>query len=87
MIEMSTTHSSPETLGAFLARIRPGDRCACCGGVLRPLDRGARVGRNAEGLSALGPAEGVYCPDCGSEIFEEAGPEAEDGLSWLSPAA
>ena len=87
MIDMSATQTSPETLGAYLARIRPGDRCACCGAILQPVGGGRRMGRGPTGVSDVRPAQAVVCPDCGCEISEESGNDAEESRERLSPAA
>jgi len=70
VIAMSATASSQETLAAFLARIRPGDRCACCGAVMQSRW-----------------AQAVACPECGCEISEEDGSDAEEHPRRLSTAA
>ena len=87
MIKMNCTKGRPESLAAFLARVRPGDRCACCGAILQPLDRGARTGHIASATSDLRPLAAVMCPECGCEISEETKADAEENLRRLSPAA
>jgi hypothetical protein len=84
-----------DSLGAFLARVRPGDRCACCGAVLQPLDRGPGLGRSAPGrgfgtggAAQSSPAvQAVMCPECGCEITEEVSADAGEDLRELSSAA
>lgn len=84
---MDCTQGAPESLAGFLARVRPGDRCICCGAVLHPLTAGPRLGHVARGLSGLPRTRAVACPECGFEVSEEPGDDAEDDLRRLSPAA
>lgn len=86
---MNCTQGRPESLAAFLARVRPGDTCACCGAVLQPLNRGSRgsrTGQNASSPSHVRPAA-VMCPECGCEISEETTADAEENARELCPAA
>ena len=84
---MNCSQGRPESLAAFLARIRPGDRCACCGAILQSIHRGSRTDRVATGPSNLNPAAAVACPECGCEISDDNGLEAEENLGALNPAA
>ena len=86
MIVMDCTQQRPESLATFLARVRPGDTCACCGAVLQPLHRGPRLGEVAPGQTSMPTVVAVVCPECGCEISEEPG-DAEDDLRELNPAA
>ena len=86
MIVMDCTQERPESLAAFLARIRPGDTCACCGAVLQPLHRGPRLGRVASDQTGARMVVAVVCPECGCEISEETG-DAEENQRVLNPAA
>jgi hypothetical protein len=86
VILMDCTQGRPESLAAFLARIRPGDACACCGAVLQPLHRGPRLGHLVSGQTTTRPVVDVVCPECGCEISEETG-DADGNLGELSPAA
>lgn len=83
---MNCTQGRPETLAAFLARVRPGDACACCGALLQPLNRGARTSPNVSISSSVRPAA-VMCPECGCEISEETNADAEENVRELCPAA
>ena len=83
---MNCTQGRPESLAAFLARVSPGDRCACCGATLQPLNRGTRMGHITSGPANAQPAA-VVCPECGCEISEETTSAAEENLRELSPAA
>ena len=86
--DMSCTQGRQESLAAFLARVRPGDSCACCGATLQSAHRGSTVARSISGSSALRlAAEVIVCPACGCEISEETGPDAEEVRRALSPAA
>jgi hypothetical protein len=88
VISMNCGHGRQETLGAFLARVKPGDSCTCCGGTLRAVTRAPLAGRGAVTPSVLHLASTVIvCPECGCEISEDTGPDAEDCRGELSPAA
>ena len=85
---MNCTRGRQESLAAFLARVRPGDSCACCGATLQSMSRNLRTGRTISGPSGPRPATAVIvCPECGCEISEETGPDAEESRRELSPAA
>jgi hypothetical protein len=86
--DMSRTQGRHDSLAAFLARVRPGDSCACCGATLQSVHRGSKAARGTSGSSALRlAADAVVCPECGCEIAEETGPDVEEGLKELSSAA
>ena len=90
MIKMDCTQGRQESLAAFLARVRPGGACACCGATLRALDRGSKTSCPIPGAAVSGlrlAVAVVICPECGCEVSEEAGPDAEEGLRELSSAA
>jgi hypothetical protein len=92
---MDHTAGAIDSLGAFLARVRPGDRCACCGAILQPLDRGPRLGPSAPGrvfgaggaAQSAPAAQAVMCPECGCEVSEEASAGTGEDLRELSSAA
>ena len=84
----STTRGPQESLAAFLAGIRPGDLCSCCGATLRSVHRGSKAVRGSADSSSLRPAaEAIVCPACGCEISEELGPDAEESRKELNAAA
>ena len=86
--DMSRAQGRQESLAAFLARIRPGDSCACCGATLQSARRGSKAARGISDSSALRlAAEAIVCPECGYEIAEDTGPDAEEGRKELSSAA
>jgi hypothetical protein len=83
---MRPSHVQHESLAAFLARVRPGDACACCGAKLVAADRRAgSAGPTAASGDHTGAA--VYCPACGCELSDEEIPEAAHSWRTLSPAA
>jgi hypothetical protein len=85
---MDCSHGRQESLATFLARVKPGDSCACCGAALRSLDRGGKTTRSTSTVGGRHvPSTVIVCPACGCEISEEAGPDAEEAWSELSPAA
>jgi hypothetical protein len=86
VIEMNC-EDQRETLSAFLARVRPGDSCTCCGSTLKLLGRGTKISGVASGSGPRRAVEAIVCPDCGCEISEETGSDAEENLRLLSPAA
>ena len=86
--DMSRTQGRQESLAAFLARVRPGDSCACCGATLQSVHRGSKAVRGIAGSAALRlAAEAIVCPECGCEIAEDTGPDVEEGRKELSSAA
>jgi hypothetical protein len=76
------------TLGAYLARLRPGDVCLCCGARLRAFGECATDDRSmphsTESLATRGV---VACPACGCEVAEVTGSVGANALSRLTPAA
>lgn len=85
---MNCTDRRQESLAAFLARVRPGDSCTCCGATLQSIDPGRRSAGSKSSPSSLRlAAEVIVCPACGCEISEETGPDAEESRRALSPAA
>jgi hypothetical protein len=84
---MSTQQTQSESLAVFLARLRPGDRCVCCGAALQPLAAGGRRTRPGAGPPDLRAVVGVCCPACGCEVAEEASGDAGEGLRELGTAA
>ncbi len=88
MIKMDCTQGRQDSLAGYLARVRPGDSCACCGATLQSSDRGARGTRSTSSGSPLRLAAAVIiCPECGCEISEETGPDAGEAPRELTPAA
>jgi hypothetical protein len=86
--DMNCIQGRQESLAAFLARVRPGDSCACCGGTLQSADPGLKAARSTSGHSGRRlAAAALVCPECGCEISEETGPDAENSRKELSPAA
>ncbi len=84
----SPTRGPQESLAAFLAGIRPGDSCSCCGATLRSVHRGSKASRGSSDSSGLRlAAEAIVCPACGCELCEEIGPDAEESRKELNPAA
>jgi hypothetical protein len=68
VIKMDRTCERQESLGAFLARVRPGDSCACCGATLQSSAQPAEKTRL--GCGSSGPRlVAVVCPGVGSRDF------------------
>ena len=87
-MKMNGTQPRPETLGAFLARVRPGDACACCGAALRSTSRVQRTARTTSvSLGSRLPSPALVCPECGCEISEETGTDVEESRRELTAAA
>lgn len=83
---MRPIHVQHESLAAFVARLRSGDACACCGARLIAVDR--RAGSTGPTVSSADRTNVVvYCPDCGSELSDEECPEAAHSWRALSSAA
>jgi hypothetical protein len=85
--EMNRTPDTPESLGAFLSRVRPGDSCSCCGATLQGSVRIVEGADPPSATCAVRLAVLAACPECGCEICEEVGPETGAAWSRLSPAA
>ena len=84
MNAMDCSTRQPESLGAFLARVRPGDTCTCCGAVLQSRYTDPR--HPASGRAIAGTVDAMVCLECGCEICEEES-DADKNLRELSPAA
>jgi len=85
---MNCSQGRPESLASYLARLHPGDSCACCGATLRSADPDLKTSREfsaSRGLRLGGAV--LVCPACGCEISEEPDADVEGGMRELSPAA
>jgi len=85
--EMNRSPDTPESLGAFVSRVRPGDSCSCCGATLQGSAQNVERAGSPGATCTVRLAIVAACPECGCEICEEMG--AETGAAWsqLSPAA
>ncbi len=84
---MEHVEARPESLATFLARLRPGDRCTCCGAALRPVVQETRPARTGTHVAGASRPQTLVCPDCGCEISEDPGADAEGHLRELIQAA
>ncbi len=84
---MNRTPETPESLGAFLSRVRPGDSCSCCGATLQASAQVIERAASPGGTCTVRLAVVVVCPECGSEVSDEVGADTEAAWGQLSPAA
>ncbi len=76
-----------QSLGAWLAALRPGDPCPWCGGPLKAGSRSAGLGASTVGASgSAGGSTALVCGLCGGEVH--GGDVASDeGCTFLDHAA
>ena len=76
-----------QSLGAWLAALRPGDPCPWCGGPLNMASGPTGLGvAPAEPGRSTGGGTGLVCGRCGGEVDAEDTP-SDEGRAFLGHAA